>query len=65
MVPVGRRNDPAVNAASRTALIERYKSGYAEVVAALEGIDEAGLDARPGPDEWTAREVVHLSLIHI
>ena len=59
MVPVGRRNDPAVDAASRIALIERYEAGFAEVVAALEGIDDAGLDARPGPDEWTAREVVH------
>ena len=45
--------------ADRTSLIDRYRAGYDAVVAALDGIDEAGLDARPGPDEWTAREVVH------
>jgi hypothetical protein len=59
VVPDGHRHDPAVDAPTRTALIERYKAGYDEVVAALEGIDDAALDARPGPDEWTAREVVH------
>jgi DinB superfamily len=45
--------------ATRAALLDRYRAGYDEVVAALAGIDDAGLDARPGPDEWTAREVVH------
>ncbi len=45
--------------ATRTALIERYRAGYDEVLAALADIDDAGLDARPQPDEWTAREVVH------
>ncbi|HZB72441.1 MAG TPA: hypothetical protein VE395_09900, partial [Acidimicrobiales bacterium] len=54
-VPDGDRHDPAVDDATRTSLIERYKAGYGEVVAALAGIDDAGLDARPGPDEWTAR----------
>jgi hypothetical protein len=48
-----------VDAATRSSLIDRYKAGYEEVLAALDGIDDAGLDARPGPDEWTAREVVH------
>ncbi|HZB72578.1 MAG TPA: DinB family protein, partial [Acidimicrobiales bacterium] len=45
--------------ATRTALLDRYRAGYDEVVAALAGIDDAGLDARPSPEEWTAREVVH------
>ena len=48
-----------MDAATRSALIDRYRAGYDAVVAALEGIDDAALDARPGPDEWTAREVVH------
>jgi hypothetical protein len=59
VVPDGDRHDPAVDPATRAALIDRYRAGYDEVVAALEGIDDAALDARPGPDEWTAREVVH------
>ena len=48
-----------MDAATRSSLIDRYKAGYEEVLGALDGIDDAGLDARPGPDEWTAREVVH------
>ena len=59
MVSDDHRHDPAVDAATRSSLLERYKAGYDEVVAALEGIDDAALDARPGPDDWTAREVVH------
>ena len=43
----------------RKALIERYKGGYAEVTAALAGIDPDELDWRPAPGEWSAREVVH------
>jgi DinB superfamily len=48
-----------VDDATRTALLDRYRAGYDEVVAALAGIDDAGLDARPSPEGWTAREVVH------
>jgi len=43
----------------RATLIDAYKDGYQAVVDALEGITEAQLDARPGPGEWTAREIVH------
>jgi hypothetical protein len=43
----------------RAELIARYKDGYREVAAALEGADEKELDARPAPDKWTAREIVH------
>jgi hypothetical protein len=45
--------------AERARLIERYESGYAAVEAALAGITDAELDAREGPDEWSAREIVH------
>lgn len=43
----------------RTALLDRYRTGYAAVAAALDGIDEAGLDRIPAPDAWSARRVVH------
>jgi hypothetical protein len=43
----------------RRALIERYRDGYRVVLEALRGIGEAELDARPGPERWSAREVVH------
>ena len=45
--------------ATRRSLVERYKDGYRVVTEALAGISEGELDARPGPGEWTPREVVH------
>ena len=33
--------------------------GYQVVVAALDGADDAALDAREAPGEWSPREVVH------
>ena len=42
-----------------SALIARYKDGYREVAAALEGASDTELDARPAPGTWTAREIVH------
>jgi hypothetical protein len=44
---------------TRSALIAKYKDGYREVAAALEGASDAELDTRPAPGKWTAREVVH------
>jgi DinB superfamily len=44
---------------ARTTLIEKYKDGYHEVTAALEGASDKELDARPAPGKWTAREIVH------
>src|SRR5918998_99658 len=44
---------------TRRGLIERYKNGHRVVTEALAGITEVELDARSGPDEWTAREIVH------
>lgn len=43
----------------RDRLIAMYRDGHRVVVVALEGIDEAGLDAREAPGEWSPREVVH------
>jgi DinB superfamily len=43
----------------RAKLVERYKDGTRVFAEALEGITDGELDARPGTDEWSAREVVH------
>ena len=45
--------------ATRRQLIARYREGPVRIEAALAGISEAELDARPAPGEWTAREIVH------
>ena len=43
----------------RVELISRYKDGYREVAAALEGASDTELDSRPAPGKWSAREIVH------
>lgn len=43
----------------RRKLIDQYKSGYREVMEALEGAALAELDVRPAPGKWSAREIVH------
>ena len=48
-----------MNTQRRAELIARYKDGYREVAAALDGANETELDARPAPDKWSAREIVH------
>ncbi len=48
-----------MNLVERDRLIAMYRDGHRVVVAALDGIDEAELDAREGPGEWSPREVVH------
>jgi hypothetical protein len=45
--------------AQRQALIDRYKQGYQQVSLALAGATDPELDARPAPDKWSAREIVH------
>ena len=43
----------------RTQLLDRFRSGVAEIDAALDAITDAELD-QPAPDGgWTARQVVH------
>ena len=44
---------------NRTELLDRYRSGYAAIAAALAGISQAQLDHIPGPGEWSPRMVVH------
>lgn len=48
-----------LTATERAALIETYRAGHAEVLAALDGITDPELDARPYDGEWTVREIVH------
>lgn len=48
-----------MDAGARRELIERYRDGHRAVADALAGAGEDDLDGRPGPAEWSAREVVH------
>jgi hypothetical protein len=48
-----------MNTETRKQLVERYKDGYRVVVEALNGANDAELDARPGSGKWSAREIVH------
>lgn len=45
--------------ARRLQLIQQYKDGYRVVADALAGATDAELDARPAPEKWSAREIVH------
>jgi hypothetical protein len=48
-----------MDVARRAELVERYRVGPEVLRASLDGLDEAGLDARPKDGGWTPREVVH------
>jgi hypothetical protein len=49
-----------VDETKRTTLIDRYRTGTADVEAALAGITDDELDRRPAAaDSWTARQVAH------
>jgi hypothetical protein len=49
-----------VDQTERTALIDRYRTGAADVEMALAGITDAELDRPPADaDSWTARQVAH------
>jgi DinB superfamily len=43
----------------RTALLDRFRTGYDDVVDALAGITPDELDRRPPGSDWTAREIAH------
>jgi hypothetical protein len=44
---------------ARKKLINQYKDGYRVVAEALVGATDDELNARPAPNKWTAREIVH------
>jgi hypothetical protein len=49
-----------VDETERTVLIDRYRTGAADVDAALAGITDEELDRSPAEaDSWTARQVAH------
>jgi hypothetical protein len=49
-----------VDETERSALIDRYRAGTADVNAALAGITDDELDRQPADaDSWTARQVAH------
>jgi hypothetical protein len=49
-----------VDETERAALIDRYRTGTADVEAALAGISDEELDRPPADaDAWTARQVAH------
>jgi hypothetical protein len=48
-----------MDAKVRRDLIAKYKDGGRVVAAALEGITDKELDARPAPGKWSAREITH------
>lgn len=43
----------------RAALLERFRTGSADVDDAVAGIDGAELDRAPDDGGWTARQVIH------
>jgi hypothetical protein len=43
----------------RSRLILKYKDGYDELLKSLEGFPEQELTARPIPNKWSAREIIH------
>ncbi|HEV3486703.1 MAG TPA: DinB family protein [Vicinamibacterales bacterium] len=45
--------------ATRKALIGQYRDGYKAVAETLLKISAEELEARPAPDKWCVREIVH------
>jgi len=44
---------------TRRQLVQKYKEGYQTVAEAVDGASDGELDARPAPEKWSAREIVH------
>jgi hypothetical protein len=49
----------AMDKKERDRLIAVYRDGYRAVAEALHGATEAQMTAKPGPDKWSARDIVH------
>ncbi len=43
----------------RSVLLARYRTGYQAVADVLRDVADDALDRDPGPDEWSARQVIH------
>jgi hypothetical protein len=48
-----------MDADTRKRLVDRYKDGYRQVAEAVQGATDEELDAHPGSEKWSAREIVH------
>jgi hypothetical protein len=48
-----------VDAQERKKLIALYRDGYRAVIEVLQKITPEELDAKPGANRWSAREIVH------
>lgn len=48
-----------MDSSRRNELFQQYRDGYGVITASLEGISDAEMEAREGPDEWSPREIVH------
>lgn len=48
-----------MNREERAALIAQYAEGYDVIMTALEGITDAGWEAREAPGEWNPCEIIH------
>src|SRR6267142_5898123 len=48
-----------MKAEERHQLIQKYSSGYQEVMNALDGFPAESLTAHPIPGKWSAREIIH------
>lgn len=48
-----------MDTAERERLIALYRDGYRAIVEAMHGAGEAELSARPAPNRWSAREIIH------
>ena len=46
-------------AEERKKLIELYRGGYAIVAEALLKITPEEMDAKPGPERWSVRDIIH------
>ena len=44
---------------ARTKLIAKYKSGHKAVANAVKKVPKDKLDAKAGPHDWSARDVIH------
>ena len=50
---------PQMDAERRRELIDAYANGPEIVAGVVSGLAPGELDRRPGPEDWTAREIVH------
>jgi hypothetical protein len=48
-----------VESEERKTLVEQYRRGYEAIAEALLKVTPEELDARPAPNKWSVREIIH------